>query len=116
MKKYKLDLSLIFFLIISLSLFIQCNSDKETADQPDFTFPEIDNIDSQVYDEMKLTCETYWDLSIMIDSTFEIIKDGEEYAIHCDGIIDGVLYQFVIRVDKEGRWINDGRAIKDQEN
>lgn len=113
MERYKLGFPLIFFLILPFFLFSQCDAGKDSDENASFTFPEIDNIDSHVYQEIKITCETYWDLSRMIDSTFEIVKDGDEYAIHCEGNIDGELYQFVIRVDKEGKWVNDGRSLKE---
>lgn len=47
----------------------------------------------------------------MIDNTFEIKKDGDEYTVHCYGELDGQLYQYVIRTDNDGKWINDGRAL-----
>jgi hypothetical protein len=71
----------------------------------------MDQIDSQVYSVIRKTCGIYWDLSTMIDSTFEILIYPDGYAIQCDGTINEQLYQFVIRVDKEGKWINDGRSI-----
>jgi hypothetical protein len=50
----------------------------------------------------------------MIDSTFNIIQDGNEYLILCDGFLDEKLYLFLIRTDKNGNWINDGRTLKDE--
>ena len=98
-------------LILILTFFYQCDSDSEK--QTDFHFPELEHIDSNVYNEIKLTCEEYWDLSTMIDTTFEIYPEGLEYAVHCDGYIDSSLYHFVIRVDEYGKWINDGRTKKE---
>jgi hypothetical protein len=92
-------------------LFCQCENNTDSDDQSIFIFPEIENIGTSIYDEIKKTCETYWDLSRMFDTTFEIINNSNEYLINCEGKIDGVLYQFFIRVDKYGKWINDGRLI-----
>lgn len=107
MKKSLFKIKLISLLVITALLFVKCDKENDIT----FNFPSIENIDTQVYDEIKKTCETYWDLNSMIDTTFEIISDGDEFSIHCDGIIDGQLYHFVIRTDKHGKWINDGRSI-----
>jgi hypothetical protein len=112
MKKYRLGILLIILLSFTICLFYQCDK-KEKEEQSNFRFPKTDTLDAQVYNQIKITCEIYWDLSKMIDSTFEIIKDGDEYIIQCDGIIEGQLYRFVIRVDKNGKWINDGRSKKE---
>ena len=115
MKKSKilLNISLIFLFLLNLFLFIQCDKNAiQKSDEPTFNFPEIDFIDSDVYAEIKETCRTYWDLSKMIDDTFEIKKAGDEYSVHCDGNSEGKLYHFIIRVDKDGKWINDGRSLK----
>ena len=85
---------------------------QKTEEPALFQFPEINSIDSAIYDEIKETCRTYWDLNEMIKDTFEIRKDKTEYSIHCDGYSEGKLYHFVIRVDKNGKWINDGRSLK----
>lgn len=100
---------MISLLIVTSLIFVKC--DKENDDDTIFNFPSIENIDTQVYDEIKKTCETCWDLNIMIDTTFEIISEGDEFSVHCDGNLDGQLYHFVIRTDKYGKWINDGRSI-----
>jgi hypothetical protein len=114
MKKSKLNFSLLFLFIFYLCIFYQCEKNNKKADEQFvFNFPKIDNVDSIVYNEIKKTCETYWDLSKMIATTFEVVKEGEEYVIQCDGYLDGQLYRFVIRVDKNGKWINDGRSIKE---
>lgn len=108
-----MNISFYLVLFFFLSLFCQCErSNLESDKYSIFNFPEIDNIESSVYNEIKITCETYWNLSDMIDTTFEIITYRDEYAVHCDGYLDGELYQFVIRVDKNGKWINDGYSIK----
>jgi len=97
-------------------LYPSCQSEKTTRQKTEesalFQFPEISSIDSAIYDEIKKTCRTYWDLDEMIKDTFEIRKDDTEYSIHCDGYSEGKLYHFVIRVDKNGKWINDGRSLK----
>ena len=85
---------------------------QKTGEPALFQFPEINSIDSAIYYEIKKTCRTYWDLDEMIKDTFEIRKDDTEYSIHCDGYSEGKLYHFVIRVDKNGKWINDGRSLK----
>lgn len=97
--------------LLVVTSFISIKCDKENEDDTTFNFPEIESIDSQVYEEIKKTCESYWDLNNMIDSTFEIIIDADEFTVHCDGILDGQLYHFVIRTDSDGEWINDGRSI-----
>lgn len=113
MNKYLFNSIIIPISILSLSLFAQCQKDNEESKNSVFNFPEITNIDSSVYNEIKLTCEKYWDLDKMIDSTFEIKAEGDEYIIQCEGYLDNQLYVFVIRVDKNGRWINDGRSLKE---
>jgi hypothetical protein len=109
MKKVLFNINLISLLIITALLFEKC--DKEKTDDIAFNFPSIENIDKHVYDKIKKTCVTYWDLKSMIDTTFEIISNGDELSVNCDGIIDGQLYHFVIRTDSAGKWINDGRSI-----
>ncbi len=111
MKHSKLNFSAYLIIISFVILFYQC---ENRGSDESFIFPEIENIDQSVYNEIQKTCDSYWDLSNMIDTTFKIIKDHDEYAVHCDGFIDGVLYEFVIRVDEYGKWINDGRSIKEQ--
>ena len=109
-----LNISLIFLFFLNLCLLSQCEKNviQKSEEPSTFHFPEIDFIDSDVYDEIKKTCRTYWDLTKMIDDTFEITKDVDEYSINCDGYSEGKLYHFVIRVDKNGKWINDGRTLK----
>ncbi|MBC8182645.1 hypothetical protein H8E88_16215 [candidate division KSB1 bacterium] len=99
----------LYFLVLSLS----CKDDK-TVNQntEEFQFPKIDWIDQSVYNQIKETCRTYWDLNQMIAKTFEIRKDSMEYTIQCDGYLKGNLYIFAIRVDKNGNWLNDGRTLK----
>jgi hypothetical protein len=109
MKTIRLQNKLISLLVVATILFVKCDEDNE--ENTIFNFPSIENIDAQVYEEIKKTCDTYWDLNNMIDTTFEIISDADEYSVHCDGIIEGKLYHFVIRVDKFGKWINSGRSI-----
>ena len=107
MKKTILNNPLLLVLFLSLPLLYQCDK------QSDFSFPDINNIDIEIYNEIKNTCEAYWDLSNMIDDTFEITIDGDEYVVNCDGLLDNELYLFSIRVDENGNWINDGRVIKE---
>jgi hypothetical protein len=93
---------------------LYCHCKKTITDNQDhFQFPDIDYIDTAVYAEIKNTCRTRWHLENMIDDTFEIIQDGNEYLIHCDGYSYGELYHFVIRADENGKWINDFRYLKD---
>lgn len=103
--------NLIQLILISIVLFASCETDRGLNRKEGFNFPPIDSIDSQVYNQIKSTCETYWDLDTMIASTFQIIKDGDEYSVECDGYIDAQLYHFVIRTNQNGNWINDGRTI-----
>jgi hypothetical protein len=114
MSKTILILTVIF---VGFSIFcISCQGEKtipqKTEEPALFQFPEISSIDSAIYDEIKETCRTYWNLDEMIKDTFEIRKDKTEYSIHCDGYSEGELYHFVVRVDKNGKWINDGRSLK----
>jgi len=74
MKKYRIRFCLFYLIIIVLILYVNCEIDKNAYKNEEFVFPEIDYIDSNVYDEIKITCETYWNLSDMIDSTFKIIE------------------------------------------
>jgi len=109
MKNILIKNTMVTLLVVTSFISIRC--DKENEDDTIFNFPIIENIDSQVYEEIKKTCKSYWDLNNMIDSTFEVISDADEYSIHCDGILEGHLYHFVIRTDSDGKWINDGRSI-----
>ncbi len=95
---------------LSIFLFTQCHKENEKAS---FTFPEITNIDSSVYDEIKITCKKCWDLDKMIDSTFEIRVAGDEYVIQCEGYSENQIYIFWIRVDSNGKWINNGMQQKE---
>lgn len=109
MKNTLLNSMIIPLLVVTSFIFIKC--DKENETDTTFIFPVIEYIDSLVYEEIKQTCEKYWDLNNMIDSTFEIISDADEFSVHCDGLIENQLYHFVIRTDSKGKWINDGRSI-----
>lgn len=113
MKKNRLNFCIFSSIFITILLSINCERDKinNSDGNEEFNFPENNYIDSNIYNEIKITCETYWDLSNMIDSTFKIIKDGDEYSIQCDGYFDEQLYHFVIRADKNGKWISDGRTL-----
>jgi hypothetical protein len=112
MKKHSFYCLIILIGILNLNLFVRCQKDTEESKNSKFNFPEITNIDSSVYNEIKKTCEKYWDLDKMIDTTFKIIAEGDEYVVQCEGYLDGKLYLFIIRVDKNGKWINDGRSPK----
>jgi hypothetical protein len=110
MKKKILNKIPILIGFLSVFLFAQCQKDKEPNSS--FTFPEITNIDPSVYNEIKITCEKRWDLNKMIDSTFKIVADGDEYSVRCEGYIENQIYIFEIRVDSNGKWINDGYTLK----
>jgi hypothetical protein len=114
MKKDKFNFTLIFFYILFISLFSQCKKNGKDLNVSNFNFPEIAYIDSTIYEVIKVTCDKYWDLNKMIDSTFKVLVEGDEYVIQCDGYVDNQLYLFVIRVDKNGKWINDGRSVRKQ--
>lgn len=103
----------IFFILIYI-FFFSCQNEKSiTQISEEFVFPEINWLDSEVYNQIKKTCRTYWDLNSMIDDTFEIkIKEGIGYVIDCDGYFEGELYHFGILVDENGRWINGGCTLK----
>lgn len=102
----------IFFILISL-FFFSCQNEKSiTQISEEFVFPEIKWLDPEIYNQIKKTCRTYWDLNSMIDDTFEIRVHEMEYTIQCEGYSEGLLYVFVINVDERGNWINDGRTLK----
>lgn len=103
--------TLIFGIIFIGCLYCHCKK-TITNNYEHFQFPDIDYIDPAVYAEIKETCRTYWNLENMIDDTFEIIQYGDEYTVHCDGYSYGKLYQFAIRVDESGKWINDFMSLK----
>jgi len=116
MRKSKTTL-ILTVILLNFSIFcLSCQDEKtiphKTEETALFQFPEINSIDSVIYDEIKETCRTYWDLNEMTKDSFEIRKDKMEYLIHCDGYSEGKFYHFVIRVDKNGKWINDGRSLK----
>ena len=73
-------------------------------------FPNLPLVDKTVYDNIKKTCGERWQLEKMKMDTFEVIPDRDGYLVKCDGIEDDELYHFVIRVDSNGNWINDGRT------
>ena len=75
-------------------------------------FPDVPSIDRTVYDNIKQTCGERWQLDKMKMDTFELIPDRDGYVVKCDGIEDDELYHYVIRVDTNGNWINDGRTKK----
>jgi hypothetical protein len=81
MKKYMYYIELTLISIFIIGLLGQCKKDNGGSKKFDFNFPEITNIDSSVYNEIKKTCEAYWDLSKMIDTTFEIRVYVDEYAV-----------------------------------
>ena len=116
MRKSKTTVILTVILVSFSILCLSCQGEKtipqKTEESALLQFPEISSIDSAIYDEIKKTCRTYWNVDEMIKDTFEIRKNDTEYSIHCDGYSEGKLYHFVIRVDKNGKWINDGRSLK----
>ena len=75
-------------------------------------FPALPSVDKTVYDNIKKTCGERWQLEKMKMDTFEVILDKDGYLVKCDGIEGGELYHYVIRVDSNGNWINDGRTKK----
>lgn len=109
MKKTLLKNMMIPLFIVTSIVFAKC--DKENEDRTNFNFPDIENINLHIYEEIQKTCDTYWELEDMIDSTFEIVIDGDGFIVHCDGNINGELYHFEIRTDDTGKWINDKRTI-----
>ena len=108
-----MKVSYLVFVFIFLLLCLSCN-DEKTITEPtyQFQFPDISSINTNVYAEIKKTCNERWDLDQMNEDTFEIIKDNDEYVINCDGYIESALYKFTIRTDKNGKWINDGCSLK----
>ena len=85
-----LNTTLIFAIIIVgfSSLCLSCKDIIKNSEE--FQFPKIDWIDPAVYNQIKETCRTYWDLNNMIADTFEIKKlERIGYTIHCDGYSEG---------------------------
>ena len=82
--------------------------------QPKLTvsFPEMSSIDSSVYKNIQKTCSERWNLKKMKMDTFNVRPDQDEFVVECDRIEEGKLYRWVIRANSEGKWINDGRAKK----
>ncbi len=76
------------------------------------TFPDLPSVDDTVYDNIKKTCGERWQLEKMKMDTFEVIPDKDGYLVKCNGYENNQLYHFVIRVDSNGNWINDGRTKK----
>ena len=111
---------LTLFLVTSVLFLSGCqaqNQKEEKATIPKtaekvFQFPPAWSIDSGVYKNIRQTCGKYWQLQNMHPDTFKIVRYKDEYAVHCDGFIEGELYHCVIRVDANGNWINHGRSKK----
>jgi hypothetical protein len=112
MKKYIYNFGFILISFFFIGILGQCKKDNGGSKKFDFNFPEISSIDSSVYNEIKKTCEAYWDLSNMIDTTFEIKADQGEYVVQCEGYMYNRLYIFLLRVDKNGKLIWWGRWSK----
>jgi len=105
MKVLKIVLIFLILIIAFSFSYLSCKAPVKSSE--DFQFPKIDWIDPAVYNEIKKTCRTWWDLNNMIADTFEIkIKEGIGYVIDCDGYFEGELYHFGILADKNGKWQN----------
>lgn len=104
---------ILFFqiLILAFSLaYLSCKAPVKNEEE--FQFPKIDWIDPTVYNEIKKTCRSRWDLNNMIDDSFEVRKkEGIGYVIECDGYFEGTIWRFYILVDENGQWLNNGIAL-----
>ncbi len=60
-----------------------------------FSFPEVDGLDPQLYEEMQKACRRYWNLGAMLRHTFVVspVESGQ-YIIHADGYEGGKLRHF----------------------
>jgi hypothetical protein len=77
----------------------------------EFKFPENNNINTEIYREIILTCDRKWVLCNMIDSTMVIKQEKWGYSISClgyidfntNGILDDGLFSFGIGTSPDGR-------------
>jgi nitrous oxide reductase accessory protein NosL len=76
------------------------------------TFPSLPLVDRTVYKNIQQTCAERWTLENMKMDTFTVSPDRDDYLVTCEGVEDGELYHCTIRVDGNGKWINDGRIKK----
>ncbi len=81
------------------------------AATPDF--PEMLAMPDPQRENIRQTCRERWPIENMNLKTFRVRPDRDEFVVQCDGTFDGTLYQCVIRTDKNGHWINDGRTKKE---
>jgi len=123
----KMTLFLPMLMILS---FAGCLPDQPTplTPPPDFTphsplsgqkesmtaaaFPDMPSLDVTVYSNIKETCRERWQIEMMKMDTFKVVPDRDAYLVECEGVEDGELYSCTIRVDRNGKWINDGRIKK----
>jgi len=71
----------------------------------------IVTLDPTVYAEIKKTSETHWNLSQMIETTFNVDKNGVEYLIQCDGFLNGGYYTYTILTDENGQWKSNSKNL-----
>lgn len=116
MKNKGVFFSLLSVTILFVSLFTQCKKENLSEDPFAFKFPDIDYVDTLVYNEMKKTCSDHWDLTTMADSTLIILSYTEGYEIYCNGAQpDGQKYLFKIITNEQGQWISDNKMATDNE-
>jgi hypothetical protein len=73
-------------------------------------FPEMLAMPDPPRENIRQTCRERWPIGNMNLKTFHVRPDRDEFVVQCDGTFDGELYRCVIRTDKNGHWINDGRT------
>lgn len=73
-------------------------------------FPQMPSLDARVYENIQQACRERWHLDAMRMETFTVVPDRDGYLVKCEGVDDDELYLCTIRVDGNGKWINDGRV------
>lgn len=112
MKTLKLTVCIIIIILLAALSFLSCEKEKKVVGASEgFMFPDLGGANNDVYDQIKKTCSEYWDLSQMIDDTFEIKMDYGEYVVSCNGYSEGALHRFVLRLDQNGHFINGGNSL-----
>lgn len=74
--------------------------------------PQMSSLGEPQRTNIKKTCHERWVPDGMNMATFRVRPDHDGYLITCESLVNGVVYLNTIRTDKEGNWVNDGRAKK----
>jgi hypothetical protein len=84
------------------------SSEQSKLATPDF--PEMLAMPDPPRENIRQTCRERWPVGNMNLKTFQVRPDRDEFVVKCEGSFDGQRYLCVIRTDKNGHWINDGRT------